>query len=143
MRQLRLTLALVIAFGFLATAVLAAPRPGLRGPRTVKVGKHVAVVATGLKRGRYRLFLERIIKPKSATIPVFCLAGIGKAKVVSGRATFAGTIPSSLACFIEGTQDGGTNVTPGKYRFVVGSLLPPDGFSTKRSELMRSVRVRG
>lgn len=143
MRQLRLTLALAIAFGSVAMAAWAAPKPGLRGPRTVKVGKHVSVVATGFKHGRYRLFLERIIKPKSATIPVYCLAGIGKAKVVSGKSTFTGAIPSSLACFIEGTQDGGTNVTPGTYRFVVGSLLPPDSFSTKRSVLMRSVRVRG
>jgi hypothetical protein len=143
MRQLRLTLALAIAFGLAAVVAAAAPAPGLRGPGTVKVGKRIAVVATGLKHGRYRLFLERIIKPKSATIPVYCLAGIGKAKVVSGQATFKGRTPSSLPCFIEGAEDGGTNVTPGRYRFVVGSLIPPDSFSTKRSDMTRSVRVRG
>lgn len=115
--------------------------PDLSSPASVRRGKRLSVIGSGLIGGRYTLTVVSDVSPARG---VRCLADVGRARRTSGGwVTLAGTVPSRLRCY-QGLNTflGRVPAPAGRYHVVVGVKVSPAGWSGSRSYLRARLRVR-
>ncbi len=146
-RFVAFSLTLIVASGVAATCVVAsAVAAALSAPRTIHVGQQISVRASGVRSGRYGLYLLMTTAVQArAGEPIDCVARVGRiVSVRSSAATFTGRVPSRLVCRIHAGRSLGTiRVSKGSYRLVVGCPIGPGAFSGRCSYGTRRVRVTG
>jgi hypothetical protein len=129
------------AIGLTPSAALSAST--LKAPSTARVGGRITVSASGLKPGRYRLFLEFTALAPAGVSATGCLAAVGASAIaVTGHVTISGVLPKRLACHqAEGPTEGYVTTRAGHYALDFGGFLPPAGFKSSQSFIRRAIRL--
>jgi hypothetical protein len=142
MRHRLLYLVLVgAALAVHASAVGASPR--LSGPTTMTVLQKVTFTATGLRPGRYALFIAKSVRRGGRSYR--CVAFLSAQRPVSASSEqFHGSVPDGVSCRRGGgaAVDFTRSIPLGRYRLYACRLTPAAYCSSRASALSRPVRIR-
>jgi hypothetical protein len=133
----------LIAVASCATAGAVAAASRLSGPRTMSVLQSVTFKATGLRDGRYALFIARSMRRDGRAYR--CVAFLSAPRPVSGGSDmFYGSVPDGVACRSAGGSavDFSRAIPLGRYRLYVCRPTPAAYCSTRASRLSRAVTIR-
>jgi hypothetical protein len=141
-RHLMVSLVLTaIASAVIAGSVAAAPR--LSGPSTMRVLQKVTFKATGLRDGRYALFVAKSVRRSGHAYR--CVAFLSATRPVSGGTDlFHGSVPDGVSCRRAGGSavDFTRSIPLGRYRLYVCRPTPAAYCSTLATQLGKAVTVR-
>jgi hypothetical protein len=109
-------------------------------PRKAEVGQWVYASASGLKSGRYGLFLVADARPTPHSA---CLAHLGERERTRKHHVYlGGKIPKRLTCYEGINQKLGTVKTrPGRYHLVVAVPVGPAGFDGAKSFVRKKFKI--
>jgi hypothetical protein len=141
-KRLMISLTLItVASAATAGSVAAAPR--LSGPSTMSVLQQVTFKATGLRDGRYALFIVKSVRRHGHAYR--CVAFLSAPRPVSGGSDlFHGSVPDGVECRSgDGSAEQFTRSIPlGGYRLYVCRPTPAAYCSTQATRLSRAVTIR-
>ena len=137
-RTLKLFIAVLALMGLGVATALAADLD--TSPKRAEVGDTVFAHASGVKKGRYSLFLVLDRRP---TARGACVRRLGKRHKSDDRqVSFAARIPKHLKCYENNSVLLGTIRTrPGKYHLVVAVQAGPAGYDPRFTFLRHKLRI--
>jgi hypothetical protein len=141
-KRLMVSLTLV-AVASCATAGSVAAASQLRGPSTMSVLQRVTFKATGLRDGRYALFIVRSVRRGGRTER--CVAFLSAPRPVTGGSDlFLGSVPDGIECRSGGASaDEVSRPIPlGRYRLYVCRPTPAAYCATRATRLSKAVTIR-
>lgn len=142
MRYRLLYLALVgAALAVHGSAVAASPR--LSGPTTMTVLQKVTFKATGLRPGRYALFIATSVQRGGRSYR--CVAFLSAQRPVNASSErFYGSVPDGVSCRRSGgaAVDFSRSIPLGRYRLYACRPTPAAYCSSRASAVSKSVRIR-
>jgi hypothetical protein len=139
--RLPLALILIITSAVLSTSALAATAR-LSGPSTMSVLQQITFKATGLRDGRYALFIDKPVQRNGHAYR--CVAFLsGERPVSGGTDLFHGSVPDGVACRSAGaTVDFESSLPLGRYRLHVCRPTPAAYCSSTASQVAKTVTIR-
>jgi hypothetical protein len=140
--RLLLPVILIVATaGASASALARSPR--LSGPPTMSVLQRIAVTATGLRDGRYALFIVMSVRRNGRAYR--CVAYLSAVRPVDADTErFYGSVPDGVVCRRGGgaAVDFTRSIPLGRYRLHVCQPTPAAYCSSRASHVARAVTIR-
>lgn len=124
-----------------ASAVAASAR--LSGPTTMTVLQKVTFKATGLRPGRYALFIAKSVQRGGRSYR--CVAFLSAQRSVDASSEqFYGSVPDGVSCRRGGgaAVDFSRSIPLGRYRLYVCRPTPAAYCSSRASAVSKTVRIR-
>jgi hypothetical protein len=135
---------MLIAVASLATgSFAAAAAPRMRGPSAMTVLQKVTFKATGLRDGRYALFIAKTVHRNGRSYR--CVAFLSAPRAVSGGTDlFYGSVPDGVVCRSAGGSavDFTRSIPLGRHRLYVCQPTPAAYCSTRATQLGKPVTIR-